>query len=645
MKFHNFTLDKFQEDSINAIEKNESVVVSAPTGSGKTLIADYIIHKHCDDKKRIIYTAPIKALSNQKYKDFSEEYGTEKVGLMTGDIVINPHAKILIMTTEIYRNMVVSSDSDIKDIAYVIFDEIHYINDIERGYVWEESIIYSSTEVRFLCLSATIPNAEEFSNWIAAIKKHKVSIVVATKRNVPLKHQFFDYELGITSLEKIKQAKNIPQYDNVFRRHNKHGRRQRLRVPEPNHIDLIKELGTDKLPCLFFSFSRKDCQIKARELAKKQLFKRDSIITQIFNGHLKDAPTDIAKLRTTMVLKETIPQGIAFHHAGLLPIIKEAVEDLFGQGLIKVLYTTETFAVGINMPAKTVCFNELRKYDGISFRYLNTKEYFQIAGRAGRRGIDKIGYVVSMIFRPKFSFHEFKRITSKDIEPIKSQFRLSINTVLNLINLHSKQAIEKILRLSFYSYQKFGKNYDKIPTKILLSRYYSIVRKLKKYEYIKDDKLTDKGFFSSKIFADEITIGEIFATDLVKQLNEYQILLILGALIYEPRMTHKFKQKFRNEDLKQLKTLLRRKEYLAKEEKFENLDLITTLIHPVYQGKDFFDLLDLTNLLEGDLIRFFAQINDRIGQIRKATRDHELITKVSNCQGIIDKALEGIYLV
>ncbi len=216
MKFKDFTLDPFQEEAILAIENNSSVVVSAPTGSGKTLIADFIIEKHKSDQKRIIYTAPIKALSNQKYKDFSREYGEGVVGLMTGDVVINPHAKILIMTTEIYRNMVVSNDEEVKNIAYVIFDEIHYINDIERGYVWEESIIYSPETVRFLCLSATIPNAQEFADWIQAIKKHPVKVVVSTKRNVPLEHLFYDYELGLTNLKAIKDAAEIPQYRNVF---------------------------------------------------------------------------------------------------------------------------------------------------------------------------------------------------------------------------------------------------------------------------------------------------------------------------------------------------------------------------------------------------------------------------------------------
>ncbi len=641
MQFKTFTLDPFQEEAIQAIEDNLSVVVSAPTGSGKTLIADFIIEKHRNDNKRIIYTAPIKALSNQKYKDFCQEYGEDKVGLMTGDIVINPHAKILIMTTEIYRNMVISKDEETKDIAYVIFDEIHYINDIERGYVWEESIIYSLETVRFLCLSATIPNAREFADWIQAIKKHTVKVVVSSDRKVPLEHQFYDYELGLTNLKAVKEAVEMPEYRSVFKQKSK----QKFRLPEPSHVDLIKELNPEKLPCLFFSFSRKDCQEKAQELARKNIFPRNSKLLEYANKKLADAPSEINRLRSTIILKETLTQGIAFHHAGVLPILKEIVEDLFGQGLINVLYATETFAVGINMPAKTVCFNSLRKYDGFNFRYLNTKEYFQIAGRAGRRGIDKVGYAISMIFRPTFNYEEIKRITSKDIEPIKSQFRLSINTVLNIIDQKTPQEIEYILRLSFFSYQKFGKDYDKVPTKILLARYDSIVRKLKKYHYIENGELTTKGQFSSKIFADEIAMGELFATELSDELNDYQILLALGALAYEPKEANQFKQAFRNDALKKLKSVLATNEVLAKERKFLELDTLTTLLNPIYNGKTFFDVLQLTNLLEGDLIRIYAQILDRLGQIRKASSNSKLLNKVANCQGIIERSLEGIYLI
>lgn len=640
MKFKTFTLDPFQEQAIKAIQKNNSVVVSAPTGSGKTLIADYIIEKNKNNKKRIIYTAPIKALSNQKYKDFSKEYGERNIGLMTGDIVINPHAKVLIMTTEIYRNMAIANDSEIKDITYVILDEVHYINDIERGYVWEESIIYSRPSIRFLCLSATIPNAEEFSNWIQAIKEHPVDTVVATKRNVPLKHSFFDYELGITTLKKIKQAKEIPGYRSVFKK-----RGQRLQVPQPSHVELIKELGKDKVPCLFFTFSRKDCQVKARELARKQLFKRDSKRLTFFNQRLNEGPADIKRLPSTKILSETISQGIAFHHAGLLPLVKETIEDLFSQGKINVLYTTETFAVGINMPAKTVCFADLRKYDGISFRSLNTKEYFQIAGRAGRRGIDTHGSVVSMIFRPRFNYNEIKRLTAKDVDPIRSQFRLSINTVLNLINNHTKEEIEYILRLSFFSYQKFGDNYRNIPTKKLLARYNNICKLLTKYDYIKDHALTDKGIFSSRIFADEIIFGEIFATDFIESIDEYKILLLLGALVYEPRVTHKFSQSILTKPYQELKKQISDQPYLNRQKKFEQLKKITTIIFPLYQGEDFFIILKKTNLLEGDLIRFFAQILDRLGQVRKATNDRNILIKMENCEGIVKRALEGIYLI
>lgn len=641
MQYKNLTLDPFQEEAIKAIENNNSVVVSAPTGSGKTLIADFIIEKHKDDPKRIIYTAPIKALSNQKYRDFSKDYGEDKVGLMTGDIVINPRAKILIMTTEIYRNMVISKDEEVNDVAYVIFDEIHFINDIERGYVWEESIIYSPETVRFLCLSATIPNAEEFSEWIQAIKKHTVKTIISTERPVPLQTLFYDYELGLTSLEKIKAATESLDYKRLRGKKEK----KRFRIPPPDHTELIKELGKDKLPCIFFIFSRAECQAKAVELSRKHLFNRDFQLTQLFNQKLENAPSEINKLASTQMLKETLPMGIAFHHAGLLPIIKETVEELFAKGFIRVLYTTETFAVGINMPAKTVAFDSLRKFDGFNFRTLTTKEFFQMAGRAGRRGIDKMGYAVSAIYRPSFNYNEVKRVTLKDVEPIQSQFKLSINTVLNLIDQHNSEEIERILRLSFWSYQQFGMDYAKVPAKVLLARYNSIVRKLGKLGYVEEEKLTEKGHFAAKIFADEITIGEIFATDIVSELDEYQILLLLACLVYEFRDLDMFKKKFDNEKVRLIWKIISKNEFLYNEKKFKEMNKLTAIIHPIYYGESFFDVLEQTSLVEGDLIRFFGQILDRAGQIKKATANFNVQRKMLNCEGIIKKALEGIYLV
>jgi len=413
MIYKGLNLDKFQEDAVRAIESNHSVVVSAPTGSGKTLIADYIINRDVEKDIRVIYTAPIKALSNQKYKEFTKDYGEDKVGLLTGDTVINPTAPVLIMTTEIFRNMALTNDKSLENINYVVLDEIHFINDIERGTVWEESIIFSKPHVRFLCLSATIPNAQEFSDWIAKIKGHQVITIKQEIRNVPLHKNFYDSELGICTLEHIRDVKDIPDYEHVMGR-----QRSRNKIRPPNHIELIKDIK-DKLPCFFFNFSRQGCQESALELAKAKIFEPVPEITSFVRKKLEGTLPEIRNLNSTRILRQTLPYGIAFHHAGLIPLVKGMIEDLFALGLIRVLYTTETFAVGINMPAKTVCFQSLRKFDGANFRFLNSKEYFQIAGRAGRRGIDNEGFVYAMVDRRDYNYHLLKTMTNKDKEPIK----------------------------------------------------------------------------------------------------------------------------------------------------------------------------------------------------------------------------------
>ncbi len=637
MRYKNLLLDRFQEEAIQSIEKNHSVVVSAPTGSGKTLIADYIINKDIKERINVIYTAPIKALSNQKYKDFCEEYGKEKIGLLTGDTVKNPTAPILIMTTEIYRNMALSHDPILNRISYVIFDEIHYINDIERGDVWEESIIFSKPKIRFLCLSATIPNAKEFAEWIESIKKHKVDVITTIKRSVPLEKKFFDSELGITSLKEINYVADIPDYNYIMGKR----RFRRPRLKAPSHIDLIKEIK-DKLPCLFFNFSRKKCQDNAYQLLKADIFRINPKIRSFVRNKLESSPKEIKKLESSKLLLKTLPYGIAFHHAGLIPIIKEIIEELFGKGLINVMYTTETFAVGINMPAKSVCFESLRKFDGINFRFLNSKEYFQIAGRAGRRGIDKEGFVYAMINRRDFDYQRIKKITDIDRGPIKSQFKLSVNTVLNLIKNHEENEINQILKDNFFTFQKYGKGYAKIKRNVFAYRFEKIKKRLTKLNYIKNDKLTAKGEFSSKIYSDEILIGEIFATDFYLNLDEYQILMILAGICYESREKTEFYKEYPSDFLNQLKNKLRGNRYTNKESRFNHLNALISLIHPCYYDKSIFDIMENTNLLEGDLIRFFRQILDRINQIKKATEDERLRQMLMSCRDMILNCLRNI---
>src|SRR3989344_5932898 len=614
MEYKGLILDKFQEDAIKAIEHNKSVVVSAPTGSGKTLIADYIIDRDFKKGIKVIYTAPIKALSNQKYKEFKRSYGEENVGILTGDTQKNPDALILIMTTEIYRNMVLSNDPFIADISYVIFDEIHYINDIERGYVWEESIIFSKPKVRALCLSATIPNAQEFASWIEAIKEHEVVVVRHDERPVPLHVNFYDAELGITSLKNLKQHMDIPEYNKVM------GRRTRHKPKIPSHIELIKDIKNN-LPCLFFSFSRQKCQKNAMELARAQLFETNPEISSFIRAKLSNSNPDINKLESTKVLRQTLPYVIGFHHAGILPILKEMVEDLFEKGLIKILYTTETFAVGINMPAKSVCFESLRKFDGISFRLMSSKEYFQIAGRAGRRGIDKEGFVYIMIERKIFEYEKIRKLVHSDTLPIMSQFRLSVNTVLNLIMQHDEKEIDEILCKSFHSFQKYGRNFMDRENIVGHNAFYNYKKKLEKMGYVNGNSLTEKGVFASKIYSDEIIIGEIFATELYKELNEYQMLMAVACICYESREKTEFFKRYPSQSADSLKKMVWKNEYLSREKRFRQIENLTAMVHPLYHGRNLFRILENTNLLEGDVIRFFRQVVDKLGQIKGATED------------------------
>ncbi|MBI4440305.1 DEAD/DEAH box helicase [Candidatus Woesearchaeota archaeon] len=624
MKFKGLELDRFQEESIEAIHKNHSVVVSAPTGSGKTLIADFIIERDIKEGINVVYTAPIKALSNQKFKEFSLAYGKDKVGLLTGDVVKNPDAPLLIMTTEIYRNLVIQNDPRMANVSYVILDEIHFINDIERGYVWEESIIFSPQHIRFLCLSATIPNAAEFAEWICRIKGHKVEVVSHPTRPVPLHKLFYDEELGITTLAKIREIAGIPHY--------RHGRRQNAH--RPNHVHLIEGIS-DKLPCIFFCFSRAVCERHASELAKRKLFSHDAEIAGFIREKLRGVSGDVGMLQSTRTLRETLPWGIGYHHAGLLPLLKEIVEELFAMGKIRVLYTTETFAVGINMPAKTVCFDSLRKFDGASFRNLSSKEYFQIAGRAGRRGIDKEGYAIAMVDRRDFDYGKISHFTLRDIEPIRSQFRLSVNTVLNLIKKHDEETIREIIAKSFHAFQHHGRDDG-------YRSFQNLRNTLARMGYIEGSNLTEKGEFASGIYAEEILITEIFATDFYRELNEYQMLMMVAAVCYEGSERVEFRKTFPNKFLHDLRKLVRRQGYLQKEKRFESLENITSLVHPCYHGATIFGILNNTSLLEGDIIRLFRQIIDRMGQVRNATADERLKGMMKSCQDIILASIQNI---
>ncbi len=634
MQYKGYHLDQFQIDAINAIEKNHSVVVSAQTGTGKTLIADYLINKFVALNKKVVYTAPIKALSNQKYKDFKQDFGVERVGIITGDVVINSTAEILVMTTEIYRNMLITHDPAVADIAFVVFDEIHYINDIERGTVWEESIIFSPDHIRFLCLSATIPNAREFAEWISSIKHHNVEVVKYEKRAVPLEHFLYDPRVGLVSAEQFKHLKQVPAYEE-FHSGGRHQHKIK-KLPKTVHLDLIKEIK-NKLPAVFFVFSRKECEVKAKELFLKENFtsaEEKKKIIEIFNKKITE---EVKHLRSVNQLKNIIIKGIAYHHAGLLPILKDIVEELFAANMIKVLYCTETFAVGVNYPAKTVCFDALEKYDGITFRYLNSKEYFQLAGRAGRRGIDKIGYSIALVDKNFADIDKIIKFTSKDVEPIVSQFKLTFNTVLNLIKNHTPEEIEIILKSNFdyYLRRKQNKNVRIMAT---FNHKLDFLHK-KKYITMEENHfvLTEKGQFTTHIFFSELLIAEIFATNFHKQFTQFELLILIAAIIYEPRRADQFSFKGTTQAYKTLCEKLEQDDFINKSVNKINLHRMIAFTMHWATGGSFEELLTLSNYLEGDIIRMFRRMLDILRQLRRATSDYDLSMILKDCADRIDR--------
>lgn len=444
--YRGFVLDPFQQEAVEYIDQNYSVLVAAPTGVGKTLIADYLIEKIYKENGRVVYTAPIKALSNQKFKEFKAIMGEDAVGILTGDVVINSEAPVLIMTTEIFRNLLQQSPERVADVRYVIFDEIHYIDDPERGSVWEESLIFMPDTMRFLGLSATIPNVEQLAEWIGQTQRQEIKIVTHFERIVPLRHYIFEKSMGAVPVNQFrKRAKKvlgrIKQADGY-------------KVPATTHVDLIEEIKDGYLPCLFFTFSRKKAELNAIELGA------DNSFLTVNERREAEAVIDAVSALYPRILSERwkglrnlLLKGIGYHHAGMLPALKDVVEELFTRRLIKVLYCTETFAVGLNFPCRSVCFDSSTKWDGRSFRAITNREYFQMAGRAGRRGIDTEGFVFMLVDFNYYDPHDLPSMKESQIEPLQSQFALTYNSILNLIKNYDDEQIYRILGQNFATYQ------------------------------------------------------------------------------------------------------------------------------------------------------------------------------------------------
>lgn len=487
---YKFQLDTFQRKSIECLERSESVLVSAHTSAGKTVIAEYAIALGLRDKQRVIYTSPIKALSNQKYRDLHEEF--EDVGLITGDISINPEASVIVMTTEILRSMLYRGSALTKEVRWVIFDEIHYMRDRERGVIWEETIILLPLMVRFIFLSATIPNGIQFAEWVSTIKNQACHIIYTDYRPTPLQHYVYPTgkesvilicdEHGKFNRENFIEAANAVNddvtdgADNFVHSVTAPGNVKKSRIANKNVYKMKKRMNDiEKIvkmcharhytPLIVFAFSKKECEMNANTLSKIDLTNESekTIIDELFKNAIQILSDDDRNLPQIRYILPLLMRGIGIHHGGLLPIIKEIIEIMFQESLLKVLFSTETFSMGINMPAKTVVFTSLEKFDGVEKRTVSSGEYIQMAGRAGRRGLDDRGIVIILLDK-YIHWKQAEQLFTGESNRLTSQFHLGYNMILNLLRIEGVTP-DYMIERSFLQYQTKKSMYEFIVIK------------------------------------------------------------------------------------------------------------------------------------------------------------------------------------
>jgi len=570
-KKYPFELDHFQKYAIEAIDKNKHILITAHTGSGKTLPAEYAIEKFCKEGKKVIYTSPIKSLSNQKYHEFTKKFPDIEIGILTGDIKFNPDAECLIMTTEILRNKLfeneinkqesnLSFNINIKEeLACVIFDEVHYINDASRGKVWEETIIQLPNTVQMIMLSATIDKPEKFGEWIEINKEREVWISSTIKRNVPLSHYSFipisdnvftkipkkDIDFVIEYTNKPIELKdhfnkfNENNYKNLSKMFNifNHSSKNINSLFNQNYSlnQMAKFLKKEKqIPAICFVFNRRNVEHYASKISEN-MFNQDE--SKLMSTARKECIKILMKLKNYQeyirlpefdFIIKLMEKGISIHHAGLLPIFREMIELMFDKGYIKLLFCTETFAIGINLPTKSVVFTNLEKWDGMSNRYLLSHEYTQMAGRAGRRGLDKIGRVYHLNTLFNFpNYIDYKNIFSSKAQNLISKFDIYPNLILKLTNdsVSINDFVEKSLLNNTLE------NTEDENTIIYMKEIGNNLKELLiDYGYIRENKLTLLGNQTLSLQEIEgITFSYFMSTHDLNKLNENELLMFLSC--------------------------------------------------------------------------------------------------------------------
>ena len=465
-----FELDEFQRTACEAVERGSGVLVCAPTGAGKTVVGEFAVHLALrSGTGKCFYTTPIKALSNQKYHDLVRRYGPERVGLLTGDNSINGDAPVVVMTTEVLRNMLYAGSRTLVGLSYVVMDEVHYLADRFRGGVWEEVIIHLPPSVALVSLSATVSNAEEFAEWLVTVRG-ETEVVVSEHRPVPLwQHMlvgrrmfdlFHDRDAARTqevNPELLRYTRELTRRANLDPRRGRRGGPRGWRAMMPARFDVVERLDREALlPAIVFIFSRAGCDAAVQQCLAAGLRlttpEEQVEIRQVAERRLADLPPGDLSVLGYWEWLEGLERGVAAHHAGALPAFKEVVEELFVRGLIKVVFATETLALGINMPARCVVLERLVKFDGEAHVDLTPGEYTQLTGRAGRRGIDVEGHAV-VVWSPEVDPRQVAGLASTRTYPLRSSFRPGYNMAINLVGSLGIDRGRTLLESSFAQFQ------------------------------------------------------------------------------------------------------------------------------------------------------------------------------------------------
>ena len=542
-----FALDDFQRDAFRALDAGHSVLVSAPTGSGKTLVAAYAVHRALGARGKAFYTTPLKALSNQKYGELAASYGEDHVGLLTGDTTLRPRAPVVVMTTEVLRNMLLAGSDLLEGLHTVVLDEVHFLQDPYRGGVWEEVLVLCPGEVRFVCLSATVNNAEELGGWLNSVRGD-TAVIVERQRPIVLRHHFAVHrrEDSETLLCPLLTSGGKPgeeglRIDQAVRRalqgrpaHWQHrGRGPRLPYRAPLRTEMIEELGQcEMLPAIVFIFSRAACDDAVRQVVRDGLRLTDagerSAIRQIAERRVDPLGDEDLHVLGYDEWLECLERGVAAHHAGLVPVFRETVEECFAAGLLKVVFATETLSLGINMPARSVVIERFSKYGSAGRATLTSGEYLQLTGRAGRRGLDEEGHAV-VAWSSEITFGEAARVASAQPPDLRSAFRPTYNLAVNLVARFDPETALDVLHRSFAQWQARQPDF--------LSR--QLERRMAVLEemgYLDGWSLTASGRRLSRIYHEtDLLIAEALGSDVLAGAEPSVLAGVLSSVVFEPR--------------------------------------------------------------------------------------------------------------